>query len=253
MKCLAIIPARGGSVRIPRKNIKNFCGKPIITYSIETALTSQCFDEVMVSTEDDEIAQITQAYGAKVPFRRSLQAADDQATLVDVVEEVVTNYQKRGSYFDYVCCILATAPFASTHIVQKSYEILINQAADAVIPVVQFDYPIQRGLEINNKLLRMIWPENYAKRSQDLMPTYHDAGLFYWMNVKSLRNQKCFYMKKSCPLVVSPLEAHDIDTPLDWQFAELKYKFWCEENKIKKVDDAGGKRTRKILGGCIWQ
>ncbi|MFA6262991.1 MAG: pseudaminic acid cytidylyltransferase [Candidatus Babeliales bacterium] len=237
MKCLAIIPARGGSLRIPRKNIKAFCGQPIIAYSIAAALRSGCFSEIMVSTEDDEIAAVAAHCGAKIPFKRSFRTADNYATLVDVVEEVVRDYRKIDIYFDYVCCILATAPFITTGMVQQSYEILINRSADAVISVVRFDYPIQRGLKLEDGFIRMMWPENYEKRSQDLESVYHDAGLFYWLRTESLLRQKRFYMERSIPFELSHANVHDIDTLEDWQIAEFKYMFFHNANKLKQAND----------------
>jgi pseudaminic acid cytidylyltransferase len=237
MKCLAIIPARGGSLRIPRKNIKAFCGQPIIAYSIAAALRSGCFSEVMVSTEDDEIAAVAEHYGAKIPFKRSLRTADNYATLVDVIEEVIGDYRKIGVYCEYVCCILATAPFVTSDMLQQSYETLVSRSADAVISVVRFDYPIQRGLKLEDGFIRMMWPENYEKRSQDLEPVYHDAGLFYWLRAERLLKQKCFYMEKSIPFELSSANVHDIDTLEDWQIAEFKYMFFHNANKMRQADN----------------
>ena len=168
MKNLAIIPARGGSKRIPRKNIKEFCGFPIIKYSIDAAIKSNCFDEVMVSTNDKEIADIAKKYGAKVPFYRYNETASDHASTEDVIEEVLENYKNMNVVFDNVCCIYATAPFITPDILSQAYSLLKANDTDGVFPVVKYGYPIQRALRIRNNRIQMIWPENESKRSQDL-------------------------------------------------------------------------------------
>ena len=223
-KCLAIIPARGGSKRIPRKNIKNFLGFPIIKYSIESALKSNCFDEVMVSTDDKEIAEISKNYGASIPFYRKKENSNDFAMLADVIEEVILKYQEIGKYFDYVCCILATAPFVNKNRIVQGFEILQKNDADSVIPVTRFSYPIQRALKIDDEKLQMFWPENCNVRSQDLTPAYHDSGQFYWIKTKSFLEQKKIFIKKTFPLIIPEIEVQDIDTPEDWIIAESKYK-----------------------------
>lgn len=150
MKNLAIITARGGSKRIPRKNIRNFLGKPIIAYSIEAALRSGAFEEVMVSTDDDEIAEISLEFGAKVPFKRSAETSNDTATTTDVIIEVLEEYKKRGMNFDYACCLYPTAPFVRPESLKEGLEAMLREGSDAAIPVVKFSYPIQRALEVNN-------------------------------------------------------------------------------------------------------
>ena len=184
MSRIAIIPARGGSKRIPRKNIKEFCGKPILAYSIEAALNSQLFDEVMVSTDDAEIADIAKQYGASVPFLRSAETANDFAILKDVLNEVLSEYKELGKEFDEICCILPTAPLVETADIIKSHEILEREKCISVVPVVKYSYTIFRSLKIENGRLDMNWPENFPKRSQDLPDAYHDAGLFYWYSKK---------------------------------------------------------------------
>ena len=178
MKTLAMITARGGSKRIPRKNIKEFNGKPIIAYSIEAALASGVFDEVMVSTDDEEIAEIAKKYGAKVPFFRSEKTANDFATTVDVIEEVLNTYKDRGEEFDIFCCIYPTAPFITAKRLKDAVEQLSASDADSLIPVVRFSYPPQRAMEIHDGKLVFRQPENLSKRSQDLEPHFHDAGQF---------------------------------------------------------------------------
>jgi len=229
MKNLAIIPARAKSIRIPKKNIKPFLGKPIIAYSIEAAKMTNLFDEIMVSTDDKEIAEISIRYGAKVPFFRSSKTSDDYAIIPEVVEEVLNEYSKRGIYFDNICCILATAPFITPQRIISAYELMINKNYDSVLPIVRYSYPIQRALKIVNEKVIMFEPENYTKRSQDLEPAYYDSGQFYWMRVSEFIKQKRFFANNTGAIILSQLEAHDIDTEEDWTIAELKYKILKNE------------------------
>ena len=223
-KKLAIITARGGSKRIPRKNIKLFNGFPIIKYSIEAALKSNEFDEVMVSTDDEEIAEIAIKYGASVPFFRSQKNSDDHSGTAEVIEEVILDYKNKNILFDYVCCIYPTAPFVTADIIKEAMSKLISFSADCVLPVVRYSYPVQRSLKIVNGSVLMNWPENYSARSQDLSPFFHDCGQFYCLNVKSLLEQKKLFAKKTIPIEISELEMQDIDNEVDWKLAELKYK-----------------------------
>ena len=232
-KNIAIIPARSGSKRIPHKNIKDFLGKPIIAYSIETALQSGLFDEVMVSTDSENIAAIARQYGAKVPFLRSRETADDYATLSDVIDEVLQTYRdKENIEFDYVCCMLATAPFVQKEDVIAAYNKLIHNDIDAVFPVVRYDFPIQRAMQFEGDLIRMIAPENKEARSQDLTPSFHDAGLYYWIKTQVFNKQKTLWTDQTSALEISAYKAQDIDTPEDWQMAELKYKLLQADDKI---------------------
>ncbi len=229
MKNIAIIPARGGSKRIPKKNIKKFWGKPIIAYSIETALQSNIFDEVMVSTDDKEIAEIAIKYGAKVPFFRSQKTSDDFATLSDVVLEVIQAYKNRKqNEFNNICCILPTAPFIQIDDLKKSYNKLINSDFDSVFPVVKFDFPIQRAMQFSGEKIQMIWPENLNKRSQDLEETYHDAGLFYWIKTDAFLKEKKLWTHNTSAIIIDTQKAQDIDTLDDWKIAEMKYKILKE-------------------------
>ena len=224
-KNIAIIPARSGSKRIPHKNVKDFLGKPILAYSIETALQSGLFDEVMVSTDSENIAAIARQYGAKVPFLRSRETADDYATLSDVIDEVLQTYRdKENIEFDYVCCMLATAPFVQKEDVIAAYNKLIHNDIDAIFPVVRYDFPIQRAMQFEGDLIRMIAPENKEARSQDLTPSFHDAGLYYWIKTQVFNKQKTLWTDQTSALEISAYKAQDIDTPEDWQMAELKYK-----------------------------
>ncbi len=221
--CVAIITARGGSKRIPRKNIKAFLGHPIIKYSIDAALGAGCFDEVMVSTDDGEIAEIALRLGAKVPFFRSASTANDFATTADVIEEVLFEYRKIDREFEHFCCIYPTAPFVSPATLRQGYELLRERNADTVVPVVRFSYPIQRALKIEQGRLSMIWPENRNARSQDLQPAYHDAGQFYWGRADRFLKQKRLFSDNTLPLEVPESHVQDIDTFEDWKIAEMKY------------------------------
>ncbi|MCB0383319.1 MAG: pseudaminic acid cytidylyltransferase [Psychroserpens sp.] len=234
MANLAIIPARGGSKRIPKKNIKLFLGTPIMAYSIEAAIKSNLFDEIMVSTDDDQIAQIAQQYGAKVPFLRSKDNANDFAVLADVIEEVRLNYLKKNKTFDTICCILPTAPFVKATTLVEAYQKLINNKFDSVFPVLQFSFPIQRALQINDQKVSMVWNEHLNSRSQDLEPRYHDSGQFYWIKESSFRVEKKLFTANSGALIISELNAQDIDTETDWKLAEIKYKLMinAEDNNL---------------------
>lgn len=220
---LAIITARGGSKRIPRKNIKSFCGKPILCYSIEAALSSGAFEEVMVSTDDEEIAQIAKTAGAKVPFFRSLESSGDHATTDDVIMEVLKAYQQMGRNFDAFCCIYPTAPFLSKERLRSAMELL--KEADSVMPVVPFSYPPQRGLVINSMgFVERQFPEYATARSQDLPKIYHDCGQFYACRTDAFLAAGTTDVERLVPLVLSELEVQDIDTMEDWELAELKYR-----------------------------
>ena len=230
MRKVAIITARGGSKRIPRKNIKDFLGKPIISYSIEKALKSGLFDYVMVSTDDNEIAEVAKYCGAEVPFMRSKENSDDFIGTADVILEVLTDLKKIGKQFDYACCIYPTAPLITVENLIESYKLLIDKQFDSVFPVCEFSYPIQRALEIKNSKTSMIWPENLNKRSQDLPAIYHDAGQFYWLNINSFFKEKKIFTQNTGSIVLNELQVQDIDNETDWKLAELKYKLIKSQN-----------------------
>lgn len=234
MKTLAIIPARGGSKRIPKKNIKDFSGKPIIAYSIEAALSSKLFDEVMVSTDDIAIAEIATEFGAKVPFIRSEKQSDDFATLMDVISEVINTYKSQGQAFEYVCCLLPTAPFVTANKIQNAFDVLKVKNFDTVFPVLEFSYPIQRALKINQDKVSMVDDQYVTTRSQDLEQRYHDSGQFYWAKVDTIMHQQTLFTDNSGAIVISELEAQDIDTQTDWKLAEIKYKMMMtnEDNNL---------------------
>lgn len=221
---LAVITARGGSKRIPRKNIKEFCGKPILAYSIEAAIGAGIFDTVMVSTEDEEIAEIARKYGAEVPFYRSEKTSGDFATTNDVLLEVLDEYEKRGQHFDVGCCIYPTAPFVTAGKLKKAAQDLINSDADTLIPVVSFSYPPQRAMVKENGKLVFLYPQYLESRSQDLAPHYHDAGQFYLFKTEAFRKNRKLMVGNIIPMEISEMEVQDIDNQVDWELAELKYR-----------------------------
>jgi pseudaminic acid cytidylyltransferase len=225
MSNIAIIPARGGSKRIPGKNSKSFCGKPIIAYSIEAALSSKLFDEVMVSTDDENIAALAKQYGVQVPFMRSEKNADDFATTFDVLKEVLEKYKQCGKTFEYACCIYPTAPFINSTLLQHAYKKLTEKDYDAVFPVVQYSYPIWRSLKIEEDKIKMWCPENLDKRSQDLPASYHDAGQFYWFNIERVLQAGTLFTGNSGAVIIDELHVQDIDTLQDWELAQIKYQY----------------------------
>lgn len=230
MSSVAIITARGGSKRIPRKNIKEFCGKPIIAYSIEAALKSELFDEVMVSTDDAEIAEVARKYGAQVPFMRSAKNSDDYATTEDVLEEVITTYSNNGKDFECFSCIYPTAPFVTAEKLQKSYEVFSLSGAGTLEAVVKFSYPPQRGYIRKDGFLQYKYPQYINSRSQDLEPFFHDAGQFYYFNtIQFLQARKKGIELKKVPFLLDEIEVQDIDTLMDWKIAEVKYSLMLEK------------------------
>lgn len=223
MKNIAVITARGGSKRIPHKNIKEFCGKPILSYSIEAALCAGIFDEVMVSTDDMEIAEIAKKAGAAIPFMRSEKTSDDYATTRDVLLEVLQEYKAVGKEFDNLCCIYPTAPFVTAKKLQNAMELLLQKNADCVSPVVRYSFPPQRCYVIQEGILQHKWPEYRLSRSQDLEPYYHDCGQFYVYKTDSfLHKEREDWIH--VPLIIPETEVQDIDNEEDWEIAELKYQ-----------------------------
>lgn len=221
---LAIITARGGSKRIPKKNIRDFCGRPIISYSIKAALESGIFDEVMVSTDDDEIADISRAYGAQIPFLRSKKTSGDYATTSDVINEVLSKYRDKRIQFEYGCCIYPTAPFISGNLLKMSFEKFRTSNTDVLIPVVKFSYPPQRALVENDGLLKFKHPEYERARSQDLESMFHDAGQFYFFDVNSFIRLDSLLCGRLSFVELSEMQVQDIDNEIDWELAELKYR-----------------------------
>lgn len=225
MPKLAIIPARGGSKRIPKKNIKPFLGKPIIAYSIIAAIESNLFDEVMVSTDDDEIAKIALKYGAKVPFFRSENNSDDFATTFDVINEVNNQYKLLNFKFDFICCIYPCAPFVTSQKLKESFILLNDNNYDSVFPIMPFGFPIQRALKLDEKSKISFFNSDFGlSRSQDLEKSYHDAGQFYWIKTENGILKSNLITENAGAILISELEGQDIDNEVDWKLAELKYE-----------------------------
>ena len=222
---VAVITARGGSKRIPRKNIKEFCGKPIIEYSIQAALDAGIFDEVMVSTDDPEIADIARRAGASVPFLRSEKTANDYAITADVLAEVLEQYEKVGKQFALICCVYPTAPFVTAEKLKKAGEALLQSDADSLIPVVRYSFPPQRALLIRGGLVSYQYLQHAQTRSQDLEPIYHDCGQFYFCRTEPFLSSRSLVCGKTLPYIIPEEEVQDIDTMADWHLAELKYEY----------------------------
>lgn len=222
MKNIAIITARGGSKRIPRKNIKDFMGKPMLAYAIDAALKSDIFDEVMVSTEDAEIAEIAKKYGAKVPFMRSEKTASDFATTFDVLDEVIQEYKKSGKEFETLCCIYPCVPFLKAETLKAAYSKM--KGLDAVVPVCKYSVPIEWAMKIENGLLIPNDREAQNMRSQDIKPKYFDVGMFYFCKTEKMYEYKSLISEKTSAYIISEDECQDIDTIEDWRMAEMKYR-----------------------------
>ena len=221
---VAIIPARGGSKRIPRKNVRLFCGRPIIEYSVKAAMESGLFDEIMVSTDDEEIAAIARSVGANVPFLRSIKNSDDFSSTAEVLIEVINTYSDRGKFFDIGCCIYPTASFVTPSRLKQGFTLLQEKQFDVVFPICSFSYPILRSLKMEDSgKVEMNWPAHLNSRSQDLPKAYHDAGQFYWFDSAKLKQTNILFGKNSGGVEISEMEVQDIDIEDDWKIAELKY------------------------------
>ena len=223
-KRIAVITARGGSKRIPRKNIRLFCDHPIIHYPIQAAMKSGLFDEIMVSTDDLEIAKVARDEGAKVPFLRSNETSGDQATTLSVIREVLLEYKKLGQEFDEYCCIYPTAPLLTAETLRRANRLLEKSVAGSVIPVARYSYPIQRALRIVDGGLRMASPQYAFSRSQDLEPHFHDVGQFYMGKTANVFHLSSLFDGHPAALEVPEIQSQDIDEESDWEIAELKYK-----------------------------
>lgn len=221
---IAIITARGGSKRIPGKNIRDFCGKPILAYSIEAALSSNVFDEVMVSTDDEKIAGVAKAYGAKVPFLRTSETSHDFATTAEALLEVIAQYQRRGEEFRYGCCIYPTAPFVKAEKLKQAMQLLMEGGADSIVPVTEFSFPPMRGMQLEHGNLAYVFPEFCNMRSQDIPPMYHDCGQFYCFMVDKFLEERTLITGRTKAVIVPELEVQDIDSESDWKIAEIKYQ-----------------------------
>lgn len=223
-KAIAIIPARGGSKRIPRKNIKDFFGKPLIAYSIEVALKSKLFDKVIVSTDDEEIAKIAVEYGAVVPFLRPKELSDDFIGTGAVINHALEYLKSVGEIYDFVCTIYSTAPFLDEKYLIIGFEKLKNSSAKNAFSCTSMPFPIQRTFKITqNERCEMFWPEHFQTRSQDLEESFQDAGQFYWTNL-NIKSNEIIFGKDSIPIILPRFLVQDIDTLEDWQRAEIMYE-----------------------------
>ena len=230
---ICVIPARGGSKRIPRKNIKEFNGKPIIAYSIEAALKSNCFDQVIVSTDDDEIAEVAKKYGAQVPFLRPDELSNDYAGTIPVIKHAIEWMEDDKSSVENVCCLYATAPFIRPQIISQAYQQLNNSKADYCFSVTSFVFPIQRAIKIVEKnKVSMFYPEHFDTRSQDLEKAYHDAGQFYWGKAQAFKDESPIFTEVATPYILPRYLVQDIDTPEDWIRAEAMYRALQETNVL---------------------
>ena len=222
---ICVIPARGGSKRIPRKNIKDFNGKPIIAYSIEAAFESDCFDQIIVSTDDNKIKEVAKSYGARVPFVRPAELSNDFIGTLPVVKHAIEWFENNINIVENVCCLYATAPFIQSKIISEAYKQLINTKSDYCFSVTSFSFSIQRAIRItqDNKV-DMFYPENFNLRSQDLKEAYHDAGQFYWGKAQAFKDELALFSEVSSPYVLPRYLVQDIDTTEDWLTAELMHK-----------------------------
>ena len=220
---IAIIPARGGSKRIPRKNIKDFFGKPIIAYSIQAAIESKLFDKIIVSTDDEEIANIAKNYGAEI-LKRPKELADDFTPTIPVIAHAIESTCKDINSIEAVCCIYATAPFVQAEYIQKAYKKLLTCKSDYCFSATSFAFPIQRAIKLQNDSVEMFYPEHFETRSQDLEEAYHDAGQFYWGTPQAWCENKMIFSKNSSTVILPRYLVQDIDTLEDWKRAELMYK-----------------------------
>ncbi len=222
---VAMIPARGGSKRIPRKNIKEFLGKPIMAYSIEAAHAAGCFDKIIVSTDDEEIAEVARRWGAETPFMRPNNISDDHATTVDVIKHTLTWFADSGQPIDNICCIYATAPFVESSDLNQGLKVIKESSFDYAFSVTSFPFPIQRAVKLNdNGSVDMFYPEHLNTRSQELVEAYHDAGQFYWGKSSAFLADKPIFSPAAHGIQIPRKRVQDIDTPEDWESAELAYR-----------------------------
>ena len=230
---ICVIPARGGSKRIPRKNIKAFNGRPIIAYSIKAALESNCFDHVIVSTDDNEIAEAAKKYGAKVPFIRPAELSNDYAGTIPVIKHSIEWLEGHNNTIDNVCCLYATAPFIQSQTIFKAFQQLQESKSDYCFSVTSFSFPIQRSIKItqDNKV-GMFYPENFNVRSQDLEEAYHDAGQFYWGKAQAFKDELPIFSETASPYILPRYLVQDIDTMEDWVRAEAMHRVLQETDLL---------------------
>lgn len=232
---IAVIPARGGSKRIPRKNIKIFCGQPIIAWSISAVQRSNCFDRIIVSTDDPEIAEVAKAYGAEAPFIRPSDLSNDHIGTIPVIAHAISWCNANDQQVNEACCIYATAPFVQAQDLQEGFNVLHESDADYVVSVTDFPFPIQRALRINaERKVEMIQPEHIYTRSQDLEEAWHDAGQFYWGKASSWLENKSIFSNKTFPIILPRERVQDIDTIEDWKVAELKYRIFTQNSENER-------------------
>jgi len=222
---LCVIPARGGSKRIPRKNTRDFCGRPIIAWSIDAAVKSECFDRIIVSTDDEDIASVAKQYGAEIPFMRPAQLADDYTGTTAVIAHAIEWHNSHGEETSKVCCLYATAPFVQATDLQKGFDILESSEAGYAFSVTSYAFPIQRAIRITgDQRAEMFQPEHFNTRSQDLEEAWHDAGQFYWGRAAAWLGNKPIFSSDAVPVLLPRHRVQDIDTPEDWERAELMFK-----------------------------
>ncbi len=227
---LAVIPARGGSKRIPRKNIKNFCGLPMIAWSIRAAIHSRCYDRIIVSTDDDEIASVAKEYGADVPFIRPLELSDDFTGTIPVVAHAIDWQNQHGPAATQVCCIYATAPFLQADDLQRGLQVLKSTGADYAFSVTSYAFPIQRAIRITaEQQIEMFQPEHFNTRSQDLEEAWHDAGQFYWGKAQAWLEHRALFTNQAAPVPLPHYRVQDIDAEEDWIYAEAMHKVLVEK------------------------
>ena len=231
---LCIIPARGGSKRIPHKNIKVFSGKPMISYSIDAALKSKCFDKVIVSTDDKEIADIAIEYGAEIPFIRPEELANDLTGTLPVIKHAIEWFDENDVAPNEVCCLYATAPLVQAQSLQKAYQQLQNTQADYCFSVTSFPFPIQRAIKVTQEnRVEMFQSEHFNTRSQDLVEAYHDAGQFYWGKASAFKAMLPLFSESASPYLLPRHLVQDIDTPEDWKRAELMYQVLVKTGELE--------------------
>jgi pseudaminic acid cytidylyltransferase len=230
---IAIIPARGGSKRIPRKNIKDFCGKPMIAWSIEAAIASGCFDRIVVSTDDQEIAYIAQKWGAEVPFMRPPELSDDYTGTNSVIRHAIEWLDANQNKVRFACCVYATAPFVSKIDLQIGWEMMNEEAHDYAFSVTSYAFPVQRAIRITEQgRVAMFNPEHFKTRSQDLEEAWHDAGQFYWGTAEAWCQERTIFGECSVPVKLPRHRVQDIDTPDDWTRAEWLFRAMQAEDSL---------------------
>lgn len=250
MKCLAIILARGGSKRIPRKNVRRFLGRPMLEYAVHSAIKSGCFEEVMLSTDDEEIAEAARNAGASTPFKRSAENARDEAPTGCAVLEVISKYREAGRNFDAICALYASSPLICSEHLRTGYKMLeANPCIATIMPVVRFSHPVQRAFAICDGNLRMTSPEHEFTRSQDLAPRYHDAGQWYWLRTALFLQSRQIFGNPCMPLILSDLEVQDVDTEDDWKLAEIKFRLRNTEQSQARL--AVMESCANILGNDV--